>query len=52
VRKTPFAFTVAACLAGLAGCPGPNDQNPPQLWLAPDNAETAVKLIDHEPDPF
>jgi hypothetical protein len=38
-------------LAGLAGCPGP-DGNPHQLWLAPDMAETRVKLIDHEPDPF
>jgi hypothetical protein len=36
-------------LAALTGCP---DQNPHQLWLAPDMAETRVKLIDHEPDPF
>jgi hypothetical protein len=38
-------------LAVLTGCPGP-DHNPPQLWLAPDQAETRVKLIDHEPDPY
>ncbi len=34
----------------LPGCP--SDGNPKSLWLAPDMAETRVKLIDHEPDPF
>ncbi len=34
----------------LAACP--SDGNPRTLWLAPDMAETRVKLIDHEPDPF
>ena len=33
----------------LAGCPS-DGKNPPELWLAPNMAETAVKLIDHEPD--
>ena len=39
-----------AYLVVLAGCPG--NQNPGTLWLAPDNMETAVKLIDHQPNPF
>ena len=39
-------------LLALAGCPADNPGNPKVLWLAPDQAETAVKLIDHEPPPF
>jgi hypothetical protein len=38
-------------LFALAGCPGPSG-NPAVLWLAPDQGETHVKLIDHEPPPF
>jgi hypothetical protein len=44
-----------AGLAGLAatGCPSSgSDTNPPVLWLAPDRAETAVKLTDTEPTPY
>ena len=41
----------AALLVLLAGCPGP-EGNPKVLWLAPDMAETAVKLVDTEPPPF
>ena len=37
-------------LLALAGCP--SEGNPKVLWLAPDQAETAVKLIDHEPPPY
>ena len=33
---------------GLSGAIG----NPSTLWLAPDQAETQVKLIDHEPPPL
>jgi hypothetical protein len=40
---------VPLCLVAMTGC---TDHNPHQLWLAPDQAETRVKLIDHEPDPF
>ncbi len=40
-----------ALLLVLAACPSPPG-NPSQLWLAPDQMETAVKLIDHEPPPF
>ena len=40
-----------AVLTVLAGCPT-SHENPPTLWLAPDQAETKVKLIDHEPTPF
>ena len=43
--KLPHALFV------LAGCPSPSG-NPAVLWLAPDQAETKVKLIDHEPPPF
>jgi len=36
----------------LAGCPHSNDTNPPVLWLAPDQAETKVKLVASEPPPY
>ena len=39
-------------LFALAGCPSSPAENSPVLWLAPDQAETRVKLIDHEPPPF
>jgi hypothetical protein len=35
-----------------AGCPGPDPENPPKLWLYLDGSETEVKLIDREPEPF
>lgn len=41
----------AVLLLLAAGCPS-DPGNPKVLWLAPDMAETAVKLIDHEPPPF
>jgi len=31
---------------------GGTSSNPTTLWLAPDQAETRVKLVDHEPEPF
>jgi hypothetical protein len=43
----------ALVLLVLAGCPDDTPPgNPPVLWLAPDQNETHVKLIDHEPPPF
>jgi hypothetical protein len=37
----------------LAGCPSSSgERNPPQLWLANDQVETRVKLVDVEPHPF
>jgi hypothetical protein len=41
----------AFVLVALAGCPSPSG-NPSTLWLAPDQNETHVKLIDHEPPPY
>ena len=41
----------AALLVLLAGCPSPSG-NPSVLWLAPDQNETHVMLVDHEPPPF
>ena len=35
----------------LAGCPS-NSSNPAVLWLAPDQAETRVKLVESEPHPY
>ncbi len=40
----------ALLVLALAGCP--SDGNPAKLWLAPDQNETHVKLVDHEPPPF
>jgi hypothetical protein len=45
----------ALLLVAVAGCPSSSPShtgNPPTLWLAPDQMETAVKLVDHEPPPF
>ena len=42
----------ALALLVLAGCPSDPNGNPSTLWLAPDQNETHVKLIDHEPPPF
>ena len=42
----------AALLLVLAGCPTDSNTNPPVLWLAPDMAETHVKLVDTEPNPY
>jgi len=35
----------------VAGCPSPTG-NPSTLWLAPDQNETHVKLVDSEPQPY
>jgi hypothetical protein len=37
----------AIFLLALTGCPSSRT-----LWLAPDQNETHVKLVDHEPPPF
>jgi hypothetical protein len=41
----------ALLLLALAGCPS-DPGNPHTLWLAPDQAETAVKLVDSKPPAF
>jgi hypothetical protein len=35
----------------LGGCPS-DAKNPAKLWLYLDGAETEVKLVDYEPEPF
>jgi hypothetical protein len=44
---------VVAALS-LLGCPGApsSHPNPPQLWIAPNGGETAIKLSSVEPIPF
>lgn len=39
-------------LLALAGCPGDDATNAPTLWLAPDGAETRVKLAEDRPPAF
>ena len=39
----------ALLLLALTGCP---DNNTVTLWLAPDQMETAVKLVTSEPRPY
>ena len=39
-------------LLALAACPGDDGANPDTLWLAPDKAETAVKLVATEPHSY
>jgi hypothetical protein len=56
--KRPAIPPLLLGLLVLPGCPddtahrdgGPG--NPKVLWLAPDMAETRVKLVDTEPGPF
>jgi hypothetical protein len=45
MKHAPVAFLVV-----LAGCP--SSGNPPVLWLATNMTETAVKLVDSEPNPY
>ena len=46
-RATLSAFALTI----LAGCPA-NNTNPAVLWLAPDQAETRVKLVEDEPHSY
>jgi len=46
VRAAPLLLLV------LAGCPSDNEKNAETLWLAPDGAETRLRLIEKEPEPF
>ena len=39
-------------LLALAACPSDDNGNPSTLWLAPNAAETAVRLVDSEPHPY
>jgi hypothetical protein len=41
-----------ALLVVLSACPSSDDGNPAVLWLAPDMAETRVKLVESEPPPY
>jgi len=41
-----------ASLVALTGCPGDDAVNAETVWLAPDGAETRVKLAEQRPAPF
>jgi hypothetical protein len=43
---------VPLALFALAGCPGDDGVNAPTLWIAPDGAETRLKLVEDRPPPF
>jgi hypothetical protein len=43
---------IAPLLLVLAGCPSDPNVNPKVLWLAPENGELNVKLVDQQPHPF
>ncbi len=45
---TSNTLILVGVAALLAGCPG----NPRVLWLAPDDGEAKVKLVDSEPGTF
>ncbi len=47
---TSNALILVGTAALLAGCP--SSGNPKVLWLAPDAAETKVKLVDSDPGPY
>jgi hypothetical protein len=46
VRAAPLLLLV------LTGCPDDGARNPDTLWLAPDGAETRVRLVESEPPEF
>ncbi len=48
---TPLTLAGVAMLAGCPSDPGPKT-NPATLWLAPQNSELDVQLVDAEPAPF
>jgi hypothetical protein len=43
---------LAAASLALAGCPDNQSGNPAVLWMAPDQNETHVKLVDAKPGSF
>ncbi len=43
---------VLASVTLLTGCPGDDAANAETVWLAPDGAETRVKLAEGRPAPF
>ena len=51
-----MTYTAPALLltsvALLTGCPGDDAVNAETVWLAPDGAETRVKLAEQRPAPF
>jgi hypothetical protein len=55
MKRTPITPLLLGILAGCGGSSGSPDSansNPRTLYLAPDMAETRVKLTDVEPHPF
>jgi hypothetical protein len=51
--KRPAISPLLLGLLVLPGCPDDGSPgNAKVLWLAPDMAETRVKLVDTEPGPF
>jgi hypothetical protein len=49
VKLAPF---VSLGVLALAGCPGDDGENAPTLWIAPDGAETRLRLVEDRPPPF
>lgn len=52
MRPLARALLMVAAAAGLAGCPGDGNSNPPQLWLALDGDELHAKLAAAQPPHF
>jgi|SwirhirootsSR2_FD_contig_81_2291052_length_309_multi_2_in_0_out_0_1 hypothetical protein len=53
MSRPSITASITPLLLGLLVLPAcPSNGNPKVLWLAPDMAETRVKLVDSEPDPF
>jgi hypothetical protein len=49
MKRTAITTAAALALIALTGCPS-NEAT--SLWLAPNNSEVVIKLIDHEPPPW
>jgi len=55
MKRTPITPLLLGMLVGCGGSgssPDSGSSNPRTLYLAPDMAETRVKLTDTEPGPF
>ena len=53
MNSTTLAPMISLYLVALTGCPGDDEgSNAPTLWLAPDGAETRVRLVEDRPPPF
>ena len=52
MRLAPVISLGLLASLGLTGCPTEEGTNAPTLWIAPDGAETRLRLVEDRPPPF